>query len=101
MTDLQQLRETILKDGKVTKGSVTFSQKIYSNNTESPVSVKSQEVVEIGIDDLMQAITATIEAEVARGKLEQTVHLQVAEQKFGKVDWKAAIYELEPREKMT
>ena len=52
----QELREKLLKDYKVSKVSVTISQKIYSNNTVSPVEMKNQDIVEIGIDDLVDLI---------------------------------------------
>lgn len=57
-TSNTDLREQVLKAAKVSKASVTFSQKIYSNNTEGPIETTNQEIVEIGIDDLMQLIEA-------------------------------------------
>lgn len=51
--------------------------------------------------DAKAALQNLIAQETNKARLEQTIHLQVAEQKFGKVDWQAAIYELEPREKIT
>lgn len=58
-----ELRANILKQGLVFKGSVTFSGKSYSNGTAS-VGMKSQDVVEIGIDDLMAIVSAHLQAAV-------------------------------------
>jgi len=52
----QERQRKLLKDYKVSKVSVTISQKIYSNNTVSPVEMKNQDIVEIGIDDLVDLI---------------------------------------------
>lgn len=49
------------------------------------------------------AIQAHLEAyitkQVKKARLDQTKHLQEAERKFGKVDWEAALYNLEDRPK--
>ena len=69
----QQLREDILKAGKVRKASVTISQKMYSNGTSSPLETKNQDIVEIGIDALMQAFESFHTGEVERAVREARI----------------------------
>lgn len=49
----QKLREQILKQGKVSKAKVVYSQRMYDNGTMSPMVTSSQDIVEIGIEELM------------------------------------------------
>lgn len=58
--DNDELREAILKQGTVKKAKITFSQKMYSNNTASPIEMSNQDIVEIGIDDLMHLISTHV-----------------------------------------
>jgi hypothetical protein len=77
------LRQQILKDGTVHYMTGAFSQKHYSNGTVSPIEHKAQEVVEIGIDDLMELVTAyaaTVEREAAIRELEALVDDNDAEE---------------------
>lgn len=53
-----KLRTAILKTATVRRAKVTVSQKMFSNNTVSPPEMSNQEIVEIGIDDLMQVLRA-------------------------------------------
>lgn len=53
-----ELRQQILKAGTVRFATGSFAQKYYSNGTVSPIEQKVQEIVEIGIDTLMELITA-------------------------------------------
>lgn len=55
--DNDELRQAILKKGTVRMAKITVSQNINSNGTVSPLKSSNQEVVEIGIDDLMHFIT--------------------------------------------
>jgi len=56
----RELRENILRVGKVTKGIITFSQKNYAKSDGSvwgePITIENQDIVEVGIDDLMKLI---------------------------------------------
>ncbi len=65
--DSTELRKAILKAGHVRMGKVTFQQKVYENGWSEPVTSGSQDIVEIGIDDLMQLIEsyASTKAEAA------------------------------------
>lgn len=69
--ELEALRKQILKAGKVRMPSVTISQKMYSNGMSSPIESKNQEIVEIGIDDLMVLVTA----EVEKARQEAQLHI--------------------------
>lgn len=59
-TSKKELREKIVKEGRVKLAQVVFSQKLYSNNTTSPIEIHSQEIVEIGVDDLVNVIATTV-----------------------------------------
>lgn len=63
-----ELRKAILKEATVKKAKITFSRKMYSNDTVSPVEMSNQDIVEIGIDDLMQLILAHTEAKIEKTK---------------------------------
>jgi hypothetical protein len=65
------LREEILKAGTVRFASGSFIQKHYSNGTVSPIEHKVQEVVEIGIDDLMQLITLRTRRAEIEGRIDE------------------------------
>lgn len=54
--DNTELRQAILKTGKVSKGRLTYSQEMYDSGFVGKLMCKSQDLVEIGIDDLMQLI---------------------------------------------
>jgi hypothetical protein len=68
-----ELRQQILKAGLVRKGLVTFSQKQYSNGSASPLETKSQDIIEIGIDDLMQLIATDRQKAVERAELAERI----------------------------
>lgn len=60
-----EMRTAILKHGNVRKCKITVGRKLYSNGTISPVESKTQDIVEIGIDDLMDIVSAHLQAAVA------------------------------------
>lgn len=72
-----ELRKQILKSGKVCQSSWSVSAKMYSNGSRSPIKSKSQEIVEIGIDDLMGLI------EQNRHKELMAIKSEVPEKKTG------------------
>ena len=55
-----ELEKKIRKQGTVRFASGSFTQKYYSNGTASPIEHKVQEIIEIGIDDLMQAVDSYV-----------------------------------------
>lgn len=55
--ETDELRKAILKKGTVKKSKITISQNFNSNGTVSPIKSSNQEIVEIGVDDLMHLIT--------------------------------------------
>ncbi len=55
--DKGELRRTILRRATVRSSEVIFSQTMGSNGVVLPPKMSHQEIVEIGIDDLMQLIT--------------------------------------------
>jgi len=58
---VKNLRKEILKAGTVRMTKVVVSQKIYSNGYASELISKNQQVVEIGIDDLMGLIKQEVQ----------------------------------------
>ena len=52
----QKLREQILKMAKVTIGKVTFVPARYRDGCVAQVAIQKQDIVEIGIDDLMSLL---------------------------------------------
>jgi len=65
-TGVEGLKQQILKAGNVRFASGAFTQKHYSNGTVSPIEHKVQEIVEIGIDDLMHLVQAHTSAVLDR-----------------------------------
>jgi hypothetical protein len=63
---MNELREKILKQGKVSKASATISQKMYENFTMSPLEIRNQDIVEIGIDDLITLFSTELEKEIIK-----------------------------------
>lgn len=78
MTDTDtELRKQILKDGKVTEGSITFQQRSLSNGWSEPITIVNQDIVEIGIDDLMQLATAYADDRVLEARIEERTQVQL------------------------
>lgn len=66
----KELRQQILKAGTIRFASGSFTQKHFSDGTVSPIEHKVQEIVEIGLDDLMQLFHQQLEAKVAEARVE-------------------------------